>query len=83
MILLCICSTVTMLVKGPGSSLVGLPWLWVWEWDKSWKNSKYIYLIILFFSATPGESELAAVYSVCLTSLLLYERDPSSVILRL
>ena len=48
MILLCICSTVTMLVKGPGSSLVGLPWLWVWNWDKSWNNTADFYLIILF-----------------------------------
>ena len=48
MILLCICSTVTMLVKGPGSSLVGLPWLWVWNWDKSWNNTADFYLMILF-----------------------------------
>ena len=60
-ILLCICSTVTMLVKGPGSSLVGFPWPWVWEWDKYWKNTKWFYLIFLFFSASPGESEVAAV----------------------
>ena len=71
------CSTVTMLVKSPGSSLVGLPWLWVWEWDKSWKNTKYFYLIIFNFSSTPGlESEAAAAGSLDLTSLPLYEDIP-------
>ena len=67
MILLCICSTVTMLVKGPGSSLVGLPWLWVWNWDKSWNNTADFY-----FSTTPGESEAAAAGSFYLTSQLLH-----------
>ena len=62
-----------MLVKGPGSSLAGMPWLWLLEWDKSWKDIKCFHSIILFITTRTGKSETAATGSFYLSFQLLHE----------